>query len=71
MADEQKTSFKTCVCNVAIQCSRIYFSQYVSQDYLVLSNAFHNRPYYIISAEKSNYLHLVGVSTNLSSIAFF
>ena len=71
MAEEQKTSFKARVRNAAIQFSKDYFSQYVSRDYLVLSDAFHNQPYYIISAEKSNYLHLVGVSTNLSAMDFF
>lgn len=71
MAEEQKTSFKARVCIAAIQYSQTYFSQYVSRDYLVFSDAFHSQPYYVISAEKSNYLHLIGVSTNLSSLDFF
>lgn len=71
MAEKQQISFKERVCNTAIQYSKDYFSQYVSRDYLVFSDAFQSQPYYIISAEKSNYLHLVGVSTNLSATEFF
>lgn len=71
MAEGQQISFKERVRNAAIQHSKDYFSQYVSRDYLVFSDAFHSQPYYIISAEKSNYLHLVGVSTNLSASDFF
>ena len=71
MADKQQTSFKERVRNAAIQFSKDYFSQYVSRDYLVFSDAFHSQPYYIISAEKSNYLHLVGVSTKLTALDFF
>lgn len=71
MTKEQQISFKSRVCSTAIRYSRIYHSQYVSFDYLIFSDAFHNQPYYIISAEKSNYLHLIGVSTNLSPNEFF
>ena len=71
MAEKQQVSFKERVRNTAIQYSKDYFSQYVSRDYLVFSDAFQSQPYYIISAEKSNYLHLVGVSANLSATDFF
>lgn len=71
MAEMQQVSFKERVRNAAIRYSKDYFSQYVSRDYLVFSDAFQSQPYYIISAEKSNYLHLIGVSTNLSATDFF
>jgi hypothetical protein len=72
MAEMQQISFKERVRNAAIRYSKdYYFSQYVSRDYLVFSDAFQSQPYYIISAEKSNYLHLIGVSTNLSATDFF
>lgn len=71
MADEKQVSFKSRVCNTVIQYAQDYYNQYVAQDYLVISDAFHNHPYYIVSAEKSNYLHLIGVSTNLSALGFF
>ena len=71
MAEKQQISFKSRVLNTAVLYSRSYYSNYVCVDYLVISDAFHDHPYYIISAEKSNYLHLVGVSTHLSATAFF
>lgn len=71
MAEEKQINFKTRVLNTVIKCSRDYFTHYVSVDYLIISDAFHLRPYYIISAEKSNFLHLVGVSTNLSPTDFY
>ena len=71
MAEEQQVSFKSRVLSTAVQYSHSYYNNYVCVDYLVISDAFHDRPYYIISAEKSNYLHLIGVSTHLSATAFF
>ena len=71
MPEEQKISFKTRVLETAISYSKGYYSLYVSLDYLIISDAFHIHPYYIVSAEKSNYLHLLGVSTGLSASDFF
>ena len=71
MAEKQQISFKSRVLNTAVLYSRYYYNNYVCVDYLVISDAFHDHPYYIISAEKSNYLHLVGVSTHPSATAFF
>lgn len=64
-------SFKTRVKDVAIKIAQDYYSEYVCWDYLLVSDAFKRAPYYIVKAEKDNYLHLVGVSTCLSAVAFF
>ena len=69
MADQ--VSFKTRVKDTAISIAPDYYSYYVCRDYLLISDAFKNSPYYIVRAEKDNYLHLVGVSTKLSATAFF
>ena len=69
MADQ--VSFKTRVKETAISIAPDYYSYYVCRDYLLISDAFKNSPYYIVRAEKDNYLHLVGVSTKLSATAFF
>lgn len=68
---DEHISFKTRVKNVAINLSQKYYSYYVSKDYLLISDSFKSSPYYIISAEKDNYLHLIGVSTPLSANEFF
>ena len=67
----KETSFKTRVKESLIHNAVLYNSYYVCQDYLIISDAFHKKPYYIISAEKDNYLHLTGVHTTLSASAFF
>ena len=69
MADQ--VSFKTRAKDTAISIAPDYYSYYVCRDYLLISDAFKNSPYYIVRAEKDNYLHLVGVSTKLSATAFF
>lgn len=67
----EQISFKTRTKNAAIQYAQQYYSYYVCKEYLILSDAFTDKPYYIIQAEKDNYLHLVGVSTSLSAKVFF
>ena len=69
MADQ--VSFKTRVKDTAISIAPDYYSYYVCRDYLLISDAFKNSPYYIVRTEKDNYLHLVGVSIKLSATAFF
>lgn len=44
---------------------------YVENTYLIFSTQFKNNEYYILSAEKDNYLHLIGVNTDLSAKDFF
>ena len=70
MPDNQ-ISFKTRIKNTLIQYSGVYYTQFVCRDYLLISDAFHNRPFYILSAEKENFLHLTGVTTSLSASSFF
>ena len=67
----EQVSFKTRVKETAISIALDYYSYYVCRDYLLISDAFKCSPYYIVRAEKDNYLHLVGVSTLLSATAFF
>lgn len=43
---------------------------FVNYDYLVCSKAY-SHDYYIIRADKSNYLHLIGIHTNLTAEQFF
>ena len=64
-------SFKTRVRDVAVNCASLYDSYFVRKSYLILSDAFSTNPYYIVEAEESNYLHLVGVSTTLSARDFY
>ena len=72
MSISQNTlSFHSRVKNTLIQCAEIYNSFYVKYDYLIIADAFKKNPYYIISAQEDNYLHLTGVSTNLSAKQFF
>lgn len=63
--------FKTRVKNTAIEYAKTYNSFFVNKSYLIISEAFSNQPYYIIEAEASNYLHLLGVNTKLSAKPFF
>lgn len=67
----EQISFKTRVKNIAIQYAKEYYSYYVCKSYIIISDAFERRSFYEIEAEKSNYLHLVGVSTGLSAEEFF
>lgn len=68
---DEQISFKTRVRNTLVSCAPLYYSQFVCRDYLVMSDAFSKNPYYVISAEKDNYLHLTGVTTALSAEVFF
>ena len=45
MPDKQ-ISFKTRVKNTLIQYAGVYYTQFVCRDYLLISDAFHNRPFY-------------------------
>ena len=67
----EKISFKARVREVAIRYAASYQSYFVEKSYLVLSDAFSNQPYYIIEAQPTNYLHLIGVSTPLTAADFF
>lgn len=63
-------SFKQRVCQSIIDQSKIYQKIFVDRQYLICSKCFKNRKYYILVANKDNYLHLVGVHTNLTPSDF-
>lgn len=67
----ENISFKERVRNVAISEADAYQKNYVENTYLIFSTQFINNDYYILSAEQDNYLHLIGVNTDLSAKEFF
>ena len=70
MEKETKNTFKERVKNVTISCAEIYKKEFVEYDYLICSEAFEEEKYQVIKAEKSNFLHLIGVNTTMSPEAF-
>lgn len=63
-------SFKERVRNEAIANAKFYKVNFVDYEYLICSEAFENG-YHIIKSDKGNYLHLIGIHTDLSSKQFF
>ena len=61
-----KQNVLTAICNGA----KIYKDFFLDYEYQVYSKSF-TKNFYIISATKSNYLHLTGVNTQLSAEQFF
>ena len=68
---DDKISFKERVRLTAIKESKSFKSIFVDKEFLICSHTFKKRDYYILSAEKDNYLHLVGIGTQLSALDFF
>lgn len=68
---EEQVSFKSRVRDVAVQNAPLYDYYFVKKSYYLISDAFKIRPYYIVEAEITNYLHLVSVSTSLSAESFY
>ena len=66
----ENISFKERVKNIAIECSSKYRDNLCNYEYLVISDAFTDK-YCIISAEKDNYMHLIGVNSQLSAQDFY
>lgn len=66
----ENISFKDRVKNAAIANAPIYKDNFVKYEYLVCSKAY-SSDYHIIKADKSNYLHLIGINTNLTAEQFF
>jgi len=64
-------SFKERVRNELIQYASIYKSVFLDYDYLVYSKDFTKQFYYIIMGHETNYLHLTGVNSTLSSRVFY
>lgn len=67
---DDKISFKERVRLTAIKESKSFKSIFVDKEFLICSHSFKKRDYYILSAEKDNYLHLVGIGTQLSALDF-
>lgn len=64
-------SFKESVAQVAIAQAKVYEQVFLKYEYLLCSEAFSEKPYYIISAHADNFRHLVGVNTSFSAEEFF
>lgn len=66
-----KESFKKRVCLEIIQAAKKYKETYLDYEYLICSESFTNRKYYIVDAQKDNFQHLTGVHSRLSPQIFF
>jgi hypothetical protein len=64
-------NFKQRVCNAIIQGASDYKALLLDYEYLVFSGGFSKQPFYIISSLLTNYLHLTGVNTPLSTYEFY
>ena len=62
--------FKERVKNEAVSNAGLYEKNYIQYEYLVCSEAFETG-YHVIKCDKGNYLHLIGIHTELSAEAFF
>lgn len=63
-------SFKERVKNEAISNVKLYETNFINYEYLICSEAFDNR-YHIIKSDKGNYLHLIGIHTDLTPEKFY
>lgn len=64
-------NFKERVRLTIINMAKLYKEKYVDYEYLICSQAFSERAYYIIDAKEDNFQHLTGVHTSLSAKDFF
>lgn len=65
-----KESFKEHVCMEIIKAAKQYKKIYVDYEYLICSEAFIKKDYYIIAAEKDNFQHLTGVHSKINAQSF-
>lgn len=63
-------TFKERVKNTAILHAPIYERNYIQYEYLICSDAF-KTGFHIVKSDRGNYLHLIGIHTELSAEAFF
>lgn len=63
-------SFKERVKNEAIANAGLYEANFINFEYLICSETFDDL-YHIIKSDKGNYLHLIGIHTNLTAEDFF
>lgn len=66
----EKIPFKERVKNIAIACAVKYRNTFCNYEYLIISNAFTEK-HVKIHADKDNYMHLLGVNSNLSASDFY
>ena len=66
-----EVSFKDRVRTVIIREAKRYKENFVDYEYLLCSNAFEMKEYYIIDAKKDNFQHLTGVNSLVSPLEFF
>lgn len=64
-------SFKERVKSAAIDGAKLYKNNFIDYEYLICSMAFKDKKYYIAKADEGNYLHLIGIHTELSPKEFF
>jgi len=64
-------SFKERVCKELIIGATEYKTMLLDYEYLIYSDKFKNKPYYIIKAYGENYAHLTGVRSVISAFDFF
>jgi hypothetical protein len=68
---QTEESFKERVKNVIINCAKIYKENFVEYEYVLCSDAFTSKDFYIIDAKEDNYQHLTGVNSLIGSQEFF
>lgn len=66
-----EASFKERVRQEMIRASKRYREIYLDYEYLICSEAFERKKYYIVSAEKDNFQHLTGVHALIGARDFF
>ena len=64
-------SFKERVRTELIDVAKKYKSIYLDYEYLICSEAFTKKDYYIIAASKDNFMHLTGVNALVNAQEFF
>ena len=64
-------SFKERIRQEMIKEAKRYKEVYVDYEYLICSEAFAERDFYIVDAEKDNFQHLTGVHSKISAHSFF
>ena len=67
----QTPTFKQNVLSAICNGAQVYKDIFIDFEYQVFSKSFTRNSFYIISATKSNFLHLTGVNTQLSADQFF
>lgn len=64
-------SFKKRVCLEIMKAAKSYKEIYLDYEYLICSEAFVKRKYYIVDAQKDKFQHLTGVHSRISPQIFY